>query len=81
MTRIETERDDLLKKVKDLETRYDADHHKFTTLLSDRDLDIEYLVKEKSTLLSNYQDLMDIKVGQDSELATYRKFLEDEETQ
>ena len=79
MTRIESERNDFLKKIKDLEARLDADHNKFTTLLMEKDGEIDRLVQEKSTLLSNYQELMDINVGQDSELATYRKFLEDEE--
>jgi lamin B len=42
-------------------------------------LDIENLVKEKETLMADYQDLMDTKVALDNEIATYRKLLEYEE--
>ncbi|CAG7725162.1 unnamed protein product [Allacma fusca] len=76
---IESERNGLLNKIKDLERKIDLDHSRFAALLNDRDGEIDRLVSEKSALMSDYQDLMDTKVALDNEIGMYRKLLEGEE--
>jgi lamin B len=76
---LESERNALVQKIKELEKKLDEDHSRFAKMLSDRDSEIEALSLEKSNLISDYQDLMDIKVGLDNEITTYRRLLESEE--
>ena len=40
---------------------------------------IQQLQADKNGLINEYQDLMEVKVALDNELATYRKLLEGEE--
>jgi len=76
---LESDRSSLSQKIKDLEKKLDDDHSRFAKMLSDRDVEIESLMLEKTNLMNDYQDLMDIKVALDNEIATYRRLLESEE--
>ncbi len=78
MTKFEQEKADFIKKIKELEKKSDDDHARFAKMLDMRDCEIDVLMKEKSNLMSDYQDLMDTKVALDNEIATYRKLLETE---
>lgn len=77
--KFDQERAELLRKLKDLEKKLEDDHAKFAKMLDARDGEIDSLMKEKSALMMDYQDLMDTKVALDNEIATYRKLLETEE--
>lgn len=77
--KIEQERAELVRKIKDLEKKSDDDHARFAKMLDARDSEIDSLMKEKASLMNDYQDLMDTKVALDNEIATYRKLLETEE--
>jgi len=79
ITSLETERNALMDRIKALEKKNDEDQRKFARMLVERDDDIDRLVTEKNTLMNEYQELMDIKVGLDNEIAMYRKLLEGEE--
>jgi lamin B len=79
VTKLEQERNSYLEKIKQLEKKMDDVQRKFAQLLLDRDDDIDRLVSEKNTLMNEYQDLMDIKIGLDNEISMYRKLLEGEE--
>lgn len=79
VSHLETERSLLSDKVKDLTKKIDEDQHRFFKILSERDDAIEALTREKSEMRTEYQELMDTKVGLDNELAMYRKLLEGEE--
>jgi len=78
-SKLESERNGLLDKIRSLEKKIDDDHVRFSQLLTDRDEDIDRLVSEKNNLVSEYQELMDTKVALDTEIAMYRKLLEGEE--
>jgi lamin B len=78
--KFENEIANLLQKVKELQKKSDEDHARFAKMLDVRDSEIDGLMKEKSALMNDYQDLMDTKVALDNEIATYRKLLECEES-
>jgi len=79
VNKLEVERNVLSDKVKDLTKKIDDDQGRFFKILIERDEAIETLTKEKSEMRTEYQELMDTKVGLDNELAMYRKLLEGEE--
>lgn len=78
-TKLEQERNELARRIKELEKKSDDDHSRFAKMLEARDNEIDSLMNEKAVLMSDYQDLMDTKVALDNEIATYRKLLETEE--
>lgn len=48
--------------------------------IQQRDEEIAQLQKEIALMISDYQDLLDVKVQLDTELQAYQKMLEQEET-
>jgi len=79
VNKLESERNSLLDKVRGLEKKMEEDQKRFAKILTDRDEEIDKLLGQKNALMTEYQELMDTKVGLDNELATYRKLLETEE--
>jgi len=79
VNKLEAERNALSDKEKELTRKIDDDQNRFFKILIERDEMIEGLTKEKADMRTEYQELMDTKVGLDNELAMYRKLLEGEE--
>ena len=69
----------LEQRCRDLEDRLHRAQDKQEALLADREDDIERLKQQIEQMQIDYQHLLDIKIGLDREIATYRKLLESEE--
>ncbi|KAL3083553.1 hypothetical protein niasHT_023619 [Heterodera trifolii] len=70
----------LNRRVKDLEAALRRAHEDADIRIQQRDEQIEQLQKEIALMISDYQDLLDVKVQLDTELQAYQKMLEQEET-
>jgi chromosome segregation ATPase len=69
----------LEQRCRDLEDRLHRFQDKQDKLLAERDDDIQRLKQQIEQMQIDYQNLLDIKIGLDREIATYRKLLESEE--
>ena len=69
----------LEQRCRDLEDRLHRSQQKQDELLAEREDDIERLKQQIEQMQIDYQNLLDIKIGLDREIATYRKLLESEE--
>jgi chromosome segregation ATPase len=69
----------LEQRCRDLEDRLHRSQQKQDDLLAERDDDLQRLKQQIEQMQTDYQNLLDIKIGLDREIATYRKLLESEE--
>lgn len=69
----------LTTRVKDLERLLELERTRGMERLSQAEHELTRLRDEMTAQLKDYQDLMDIKVGLDTEISAYRKLLEFEE--
>ncbi|CAF0904418.1 unnamed protein product [Rotaria sordida] len=69
----------LEQRCRDLEDRLHRVQQRQDELLAERDHDIERLKQQIEQMQMDYQNLLDIKIGLDREISTYRKLLESEE--
>ena len=69
----------LEQRCRDLEDRLHRSQQRQDDLLAERDDDIQRLKQQIEQMQIDYQNLLDIKIGLDREIATYRKLLESEE--
>jgi len=69
----------LEQRCRDLEDRLHRSQQKQDESLADRENELERLKLQIEQMQIDYQNLLDIKIGLDREIATYRKLLESEE--
>ena len=69
----------LHKRLKELEELLDDQQRRANDTINIRDAEIRELRENMEEQLSQYEDLMGVKVALDMELAAYRKLLEGEE--
>ena len=69
----------LEQRCRELEDRLHCSQQRQEDLLNERENDIERLKQQIEQMQIDYQNLLDIKIGLDREIATYRKLLESEE--
>ena len=69
----------LESRLREMEDKLRKATAKYETDLIEKDKEIDSSRKELSTLLLDYQELYDIKIGLDMEIEAYRKLLESEE--
>lgn len=70
----------LSARIRDLESVLDTERARFHRDLQSMEAELNRIREEMAQQLLDYQDLMDIKVSLDLEIAAYRKLLEGEET-
>jgi lamin B len=68
------------RRIKDLETQLRIIEDDYANRLQARDDRIASLERQINEMLSQYQDLLDLKIQLDTELQAYQKLLEGEET-